>query len=273
MTQNETDTFTDTLTVSPDAPAQSAADTAMASIPGPTQAGMDDSDLLEKTEPGVYVRNRRAADELDYLWGKEKHKERDPSRFLSFYFVAGIAIGILVGISSTLFMVYKTEWMPANRAVVTPGGPIIEEHLGSDESTKEAGGLLDKNIIPPTPADTDDLQKPENFVTIIQDEAKANKPTNKPTNKPATEPAKPAPVKPTATTTPTATTQPKPSATAGIEVKTHTIKPGDTLGALAEKYYGSIAPKYVEKIQRANNISDPSALHLGQKLVIPPKNY
>lgn len=48
---------------------------------------------------------------------------------------------------------------------------------------------------------------------------------------------------------------------------------GDTLGKIAEKVYGSSAPKYVDKIQRANNMNSPDSLQIGQTLVIPPKNY
>lgn len=48
---------------------------------------------------------------------------------------------------------------------------------------------------------------------------------------------------------------------------------GDTLGRIAGKVYGSSAPKYVDKIQQANNMSSPNSLQIGQTLVIPPKSY
>lgn len=54
---------------------------------------------------------------------------------------------------------------------------------------------------------------------------------------------------------------------------TYTVVSGDTLGKIAEKVYGSSAPEYVDKIQRANNMSSPDKLQLDQKLVIPPKGY
>lgn len=53
----------------------------------------------------------------------------------------------------------------------------------------------------------------------------------------------------------------------------YTVTNGDTLGRIAEKVYGSSAPKYIEKIQRANNMKTPDSLQLSQKLVIPPKDY
>jgi LysM repeat protein len=56
-------------------------------------------------------------------------------------------------------------------------------------------------------------------------------------------------------------------ASAGIST-TYTIQRGDTLGRIAAKFYGD-ARKY-PIIQRANNISNPSRIWVGQVLVIPP---
>jgi len=53
----------------------------------------------------------------------------------------------------------------------------------------------------------------------------------------------------------------------------YTVVSGDNLGRIAEKVYGSSDPKYIEKIQRANNMSSPDQLQIDQKLVIPPKDY
>lgn len=54
---------------------------------------------------------------------------------------------------------------------------------------------------------------------------------------------------------------PKPSA------KYHTVVKGDTLWAIAKKYYGD-GNKYPE-IARANNIANPNIISIGQKLLIP----
>lgn len=54
---------------------------------------------------------------------------------------------------------------------------------------------------------------------------------------------------------------PKPSA------KYHTVVKGDTLWAIAKKYYGD-GNKYPE-IARANNIANPNIISVGQKLLIP----
>lgn len=48
----------------------------------------------------------------------------------------------------------------------------------------------------------------------------------------------------------------------------YTIQRGDTLGRIAAKFYGD-ARKY-QIIQRANNISNPSRIWVGQVLIIPP---
>jgi LysM repeat protein len=55
--------------------------------------------------------------------------------------------------------------------------------------------------------------------------------------------------------------------------KSYTVRSGDTLGHIAEQVYGSSAPQYVEKIQRANHMKSPDDLQLDQKLIIPPKDY
>ncbi len=52
---------------------------------------------------------------------------------------------------------------------------------------------------------------------------------------------------------------------------TYVVKPGDTLGSIAEKVYNSASPDLVLKIQTANAMKNPNALKLDQKLTIPPK--
>jgi LysM repeat protein len=52
----------------------------------------------------------------------------------------------------------------------------------------------------------------------------------------------------------------------------YVVKSGDTLGAIAQKFYGSSAPDYISRIKKANNLNG-DALKLDQELVIPPKSY
>jgi len=47
----------------------------------------------------------------------------------------------------------------------------------------------------------------------------------------------------------------------------YTVKAGDTLGAIAQKYYGNAAE--YRKIAHFNNISNPDLIKVGQKIRIP----
>lgn len=51
------------------------------------------------------------------------------------------------------------------------------------------------------------------------------------------------------------------------------VQSGDTLERIARRFYGSGAPDMVAKIQRANAMSSPDKLQIGQQLAIPPKTY
>lgn len=63
------------------------------------------------------------------------------------------------------------------------------------------------------------------------------------------------------------------SGVASVAGTTYKVKAGDTLGRISQKVYGSIDPKYLQKIQRANNMANPNSLQLNQTLIIPPKEY
>lgn len=55
--------------------------------------------------------------------------------------------------------------------------------------------------------------------------------------------------------------------------QSYTVKSGDTLSTIAARYYNDSSPDMIKKLQRANNLSSPNSLSIGQTLVIPPKNY
>jgi len=74
--------------------------------------------------------------------------------------------------------------------------------------------------------------------------------------------AGPLPLSPPPVAAPTPTPSPSP------EVRTYTIQPGDTLGAIARAMYGNAA-KY-PLIADANHITDPRRIWVGQVLTIPP---
>jgi nucleoid-associated protein YgaU len=65
---------------------------------------------------------------------------------------------------------------------------------------------------------------------------------------------------------------PSPSASATTTAAagtTYVVKSGDTLRGIAEKFYGDAS--LVDLIAQANNITDPTLVHQGTELTIPPK--
>jgi nucleoid-associated protein YgaU len=52
---------------------------------------------------------------------------------------------------------------------------------------------------------------------------------------------------------------------------THKVESGETLGTIAQKYYGSAGPKSVARIVAANKGLDPNKLKVGQEIEIPAK--
>ena len=54
-----------------------------------------------------------------------------------------------------------------------------------------------------------------------------------------------------------------------INNMTYTIKSGDTLETIAVKYYGVASQANVAKIQRANNITNPHNIQIGQTITVP----
>lgn len=52
----------------------------------------------------------------------------------------------------------------------------------------------------------------------------------------------------------------------------YTVQSGDTLGAIAYKYYGTSSPDKIQKIQDANGLKTPDDLQINQKLKIPTED-
>jgi LysM repeat protein len=72
-----------------------------------------------------------------------------------------------------------------------------------------------------------------------------------------------------AVNSPAGSPTPEPSASGTVGGRTYTVKSGDTLRGIAIKFYGD--PSLVDLIAQANNISNPTLVSAGTKLVIPPK--
>jgi len=186
--------------------------------------------------PGVYVRTGDyRPQELDLLWSGSKHYPRE-ERSPWLFAVVGLAAGIII--TAVVFTLFTSK-------------PEIK--AGKNDFLE--------------PVVTEAELAPANTLTDAQ-------PTPQPTS---TKPAQTA----SNTTTPATTTSTKTSqattktATKGKVGPAHSyvVKNGDTLEMIARRYYGSGAPQWIQKIQRANNMSNPNRLSLGQKLIIPPKNY
>jgi nucleoid-associated protein YgaU len=69
--------------------------------------------------------------------------------------------------------------------------------------------------------------------------------------------------------TPATTPSTSDSTSPGPGERTYIVKPGDTLRGIAEKVYGDVT--LVDLITQANHITDPTLVHQGTKLIIPPK--
>ena len=82
-------------------------------------------------------------------------------------------------------------------------------------------------------------------------------------------PATPPPQLPAASAAPSAPSAPPSAAPAVPEIIEYEIRSGDSLGKIARRFYGS--SQKIEPILRANNLTERSILHIGQKLKIPQK--
>ncbi|MEW6046153.1 MAG: LysM domain-containing protein [Bacillota bacterium] len=80
---------------------------------------------------------------------------------------------------------------------------------------------------------------------------------------PAT-PAAPAPSPPSGSAPPSA-----PEGSAAPALESYEVQPGDTLWAIAERFYGD--PEAYRWLAQANGIGDPNLLRPGQRLVLPPQ--
>lgn len=54
-----------------------------------------------------------------------------------------------------------------------------------------------------------------------------------------------------------------------MKSENYTVKSGDTLESIIIRFYGSYQPDKVSQIAAANKMTNPNALQIGQKLIIP----
>lgn len=61
----------------------------------------------------------------------------------------------------------------------------------------------------------------------------------------------------------------KPMTSPVASSETYTIQDGDTLAGVIIRFYGKYDESKIQKIKAANNLANPNALSIGQKLIIP----
>ena len=190
-------------------------------------------ETTDKT-PGVYVRNEQPQpQELDMLWGNQKHVPKEDQKPILF-FGMGVVVGVIVTGAIFLLFLNKPTATVADNASKLPEVEEIQLVPKIDDPTKEKP--VEAAVT--TPGETDEMTEA------------------------------PTPTKPIEKATKLVPKQP-----AQLAVQYYNVRNGDTLEQIARKYYGKGTPEMIEKIQRANNMRNANRLAIGQKLVIPPKTY
>ena len=220
--------------------------------------------VIEEKEPGVYVRSHvadkpaKTEKEIDFFWEAPARRVYDSQKNRIGIFAGGFVSGVFLTLIVTLAVMLLGKSMTSSPGteVVTPLNVTSVEDLVNKE-------------VPASQAKADTADKSSDAVTQAAEAAKAAK-TTAPLA--ITEVLSTASEKSTALPT---TTKPKTAVpqTGVIGSKEVVIKSGDTIGAIANKYYGSVDPALVDKIVRANKLTNVNAIQIGQKIVLPPKDY
>lgn len=214
-------------------------------------------DEPKESTPGVYVRTREAstdANDLDMLWSGNRafhmRDERSPILFLVIGFIAGAVCA-----GAVAFFLISSQ----------PSQPDMGANPLTTPAVKDADlqPLKTRKIIPAVPTESTALPtEPTTTSTVTLPPAGETAPPTTTTRQ----------VAPTAA--PTATTStPTAQITAATGGQKHIVKSGDTLEAIAKRYYNNGSPDMVKRIMNANNMSNPDRLSLDQELIIPPKAY
>jgi LysM repeat protein len=195
---------------------------------------------------GVYLRSENNATpqaspkELDVLWSQDAPLKSSPIRedhHPLLTFVAGLLTGVIL--TTLFFWVFNARPQPTTlpQSVTEPPTVIEDITRASDDDAKDSPVKVDVNgsVVP--------AKTTENETT----ETQIDNPKSDLTK--GTE------------------------ATAELKGSVYKVKPGDTLGGIANKFYGSSSPAFVDRIQKANKLGNKHSLALDQELVIPPKNY
>ncbi len=152
----------------------------------------------------------------------------------------------------------KAAWMLTALAVMA----LL---LGCQDKSQPPEQLPPEQPPPPPAYPTEQIPLPEPQPAP----AAAPAPALEPVAPPAEVDEEPAPAKPAAAPKPRASTRTRErdSVAAAPKAKTHTVKKGETLQEISQKYYGTT--KHYMAIAKANNIKNVNKLKVGTKLVIP----
>ncbi|MEM0951807.1 MAG: LysM peptidoglycan-binding domain-containing protein [Cyanobacteria bacterium P01_H01_bin.74] len=160
-------------------------------------------------------------------------------------------------------------WSGGKPNVREDRSPVIPFVLGSLLGVALASAVFFLFIIKPdiSDVDTSEMMLPvtestidENFNTVPEESVNKNTSTGKKTVMPLRGES-------------TGQAQVRTGSSGPIQSRRYVVRNGDTLSVIAQNVYGSSAPKYIQKIQRANNITNPNRLKLNQELIIPPSRY
>jgi len=167
---------------------------------------------------------------------------------ISFLFI--VTIAFLINGPKGLF---KTDKPVIETAVQVPSGRSILIEQAVEEAARELEAVPLRQSQPPT------------AVQII---------TPVPTASSAAEPSVPA-VLPSPDTSVSSNTSAAPAPSAPAAIQTHTVQKGETLAAIASRYYGKEAGNtraVIQKLYQANQhiLTSPDILRVGDKLIIPP---
>lgn len=119
-------------------------------------------------------------------------------------------------------------------------------------------------VLPPASADQDG---PPQSIAGMLNTPTPTAPPEETVSADETPEATPTEAAPAETPTPTSTPTPTPEP----EEQRYSVQPGDTLLIIAEQFAppGTDSSAFADRIAQANGIADPSALQVGQELVIP----
>ncbi|MBK8190082.1 MAG: LysM peptidoglycan-binding domain-containing protein [Vampirovibrionales bacterium] len=205
--------------------------------------------------PGVYVRaNEYQPQELDMLWSGSRHfvkEDRSPIVFT----VVGVLVGAII--TSALFFLFTSK-----PRISAGGGALTQPVISETGVAPKVYEPITVSVNGGQRASSADNGDSPAATRVLRQDALA------PSGGNSAESSSNASSEVSASSSDASSAQGEPSRASSYEVQS-----GDTLERIARRFYGSGAPDMVAKIQRANAMSSPDKLQIGQQLAIPPKTY